>query len=308
MEERPTSSLGSPATTTSGSASNNFLQVPTKDGPLIEGRKRSGSVPVVKITLAVAWNLKTDYVRALKITWTRLCDVPRSNCRGILAIMDKVFEKFDQKDRHVKEVFYQAAFVDSMADCHGRRHSDNSIATLRDHVHFFVSLISQVINSLEKPPTDIFEHIDRIGSYHFHHLRQCGFRATMWDRLGVCLVDAISIQDCVRVFPEACKAWTIMIAALTDRLRSARKNFGFPLSLRGSNSSLNKATMLLNSVTISRSLISTPDGRRPSSPCISPLRRPNPDASFAKTPLEGSPKALKAAQKAPSNCELNIFV
>jgi hypothetical protein len=119
----------------------------------------------------------------------------------------------------------------------------NNFNLLQDHIHFFVSLISQVINSLEKPPTDIFEHIDKIGkrnififksdilgSYHFHHLRQCGFKAQMWDRLGVCLVDAISIQvntrfkslincfqDCVRVFPEACKAWTIMVAALIDR-------------------------------------------------------------------------------------------
>lgn len=39
----------------------------------------------------------------------------------------------------------------------------NSIATLRDHIHFFVSLISQVIQSLDKPPQLIFDHIDKIG-------------------------------------------------------------------------------------------------------------------------------------------------
>lgn len=78
-----------------------------------------------------------------------------------------------------------------------------------------------------------------LGSFH-HHLKQYGFRAQMWDTLGVCLVDAVVIQvglggrqghflrfqDCVRGFPEACKAWTLMVAALVDRLRSARKNYG----------------------------------------------------------------------------------
>lgn len=94
MLELPTTS--SDATATSPiSTTANFLQVPEDANPLMGSRKRSGSVPVVKITLAVAWQLKSDYIRALKITWTRLCDTPRSNCRGILAIMERVFEKFD---------------------------------------------------------------------------------------------------------------------------------------------------------------------------------------------------------------------
>ena len=61
--------------------------------PLV--RKRSGSAPLLQFTLAFAWNLKPDHVRALKVTWSRLCDTPRSNCRGILAIMERVFEKFE---------------------------------------------------------------------------------------------------------------------------------------------------------------------------------------------------------------------
>lgn len=81
--------------------------------PFVEGRKRAGSVPTVKYTLvivfitqsstfsnvsmvqAVAWSIKSDQVRALKVTWDRLCDTPRSNCRGILAIMERVMEKFE---------------------------------------------------------------------------------------------------------------------------------------------------------------------------------------------------------------------
>ncbi|CAD5225381.1 unnamed protein product [Bursaphelenchus okinawaensis] len=217
---------------TSSNGNNNFLTVPLTGSPPFT-RKRSGSVPVIRFTLAVAWSLKPDYIRALKITWDRLCDVPRANCRGILGIMERVFEKFESKDKHIKEVFYQAAFVDSMADTHGRRHSDKSIATLRDHIHFFVSLISQVIHSLEKPATDIFEHIDKIGAYHYH-MKKIGFNAQMWDTLGVLLVDAIVVQDCVRGFPEACRSWTLMVAALIDRLRSAKKQYGAPVTLRRS--------------------------------------------------------------------------
>lgn len=66
----------------------------------------------------------------------------------------------------MKEVFYNSAFVDGMADCAERRRSENaSIATLRDHIHFFVSLISQVIHSLEKCPQEILDHIDKIGEH-----------------------------------------------------------------------------------------------------------------------------------------------
>ncbi|KAE9547541.1 hypothetical protein FO519_009246 [Halicephalobus sp. NKZ332] len=191
-------------------------------------RKRSGSVPVIKFTLAVAWNIKPDYVRALKVTWARLCDTPRSNCKGIVAIMEKVFEKFESKEKQLKEVFYNSAFVDSMCEINickaERRKSGNqNIATLRDHIHFFVSLISQVIHSLDLMPQDIFEHIDKIGCYHAQ-LKKYGFRFQMFDKLGECLIDALVVQDCVRGFPEACKAWTVLVAALIDRLRSAPKH------------------------------------------------------------------------------------
>lgn len=70
-----------------------------------------------------------------------------------------------QKDKNVREIFYNTAFVDSMADRSARRHSNQSIATLHDHTHFFVSLISQVIQAIDSIPDEIFEHIDNIGTY-----------------------------------------------------------------------------------------------------------------------------------------------
>uniref|UniRef100_A0A914ERS0 Globin family profile domain-containing protein n=1 Tax=Acrobeloides nanus TaxID=290746 RepID=A0A914ERS0_9BILA len=209
------------------SQSPTHLGVPGASSSLPQ-RKRSGSVPVIRFTLATAWGVKPDFVRGLKITWSRLCDIPRSNCRGISAIMENVFEKFETKQKTVKEVFYNSAFVDSMHDHTEKRRSAASIVTLRDHIHFFVSLISQVIQSLDQSPQVIFEHIDKIGCFHTN-LKKYGFKAAMWDKLGECLIDALVVQDCVRGFPDACKAWTILVAALIDRLRSAPLKIKVPI-------------------------------------------------------------------------------
>ncbi|KAK0413763.1 hypothetical protein QR680_006978 [Steinernema hermaphroditum] len=205
------------ATPTSNQSTGNLLNVPSPLGP----RKRSGSVPSIRLTLATAWNLKQDQIRALKHTWGRLCEPPRSNCKGIVAIMDRVFEKLDTKEKSLRDVFYRSAFVDSMVDRGCKRQSASSIATLRDHTHFFVSLISRVIHSLDQHPQDTFEHIDKIGQFHAE-LRRFGFRASTWDKLGEILIDALVVQDCVRGFPDACRSWTLLIAALTDRLRAAK--------------------------------------------------------------------------------------
>uniref|UniRef100_A0A0M3I0K5 GLOBIN domain-containing protein n=1 Tax=Ascaris lumbricoides TaxID=6252 RepID=A0A0M3I0K5_ASCLU len=221
-------SVGSPETPP---PKTNLLRVPP-----ISIRKRSGSVPAIRYTLASAWGLKPDQSRALRVTWSRLCESPRSNCKGIVAIMDHIFEKFDEKDKNVREIFYNTAFVDSMADRSARRHSNQSIATLHDHTHFFVSLISQVIQAIDSIPDEIFEHIDNIGIFHAS-LKQYGFKQTMWDKLGEQVIDALVVQDCVRGFPDACRAWTILIAALIDRLRAGRSNFSAGNLLLGVNAS-----------------------------------------------------------------------
>lgn len=80
-----------------------------------------------------------------------------------------------------------------MHDHSERRRSTTSIVTLRDHIHFFVSLISQVIQSLDQSPIVIFEHIDKIGCFHTN-LKKYGFKASMWDKLGECLIDALVVQ------------------------------------------------------------------------------------------------------------------
>ncbi|KAJ1370628.1 hypothetical protein KIN20_032398 [Parelaphostrongylus tenuis] len=214
-------------------------------------RKRSGSAPALKaVTLAALWNLRKDQVRALRMTWERLCAPPRSNCKGIVNLVERVWEKLDRKDSSVRNIFYNAAFVETMHDRCERRRSKASIATLRDHTHFFVSLVSQVVQSLDVNPENILNHIDTIGRNHAF-LMQYGFRSQHWEKIGEYFIDIVVIQDCVRGYPEACRAWTILVAALVDRLRAAPRR-GSHVSLTSSQNSINGSRLSVSSLELRR--------------------------------------------------------
>ncbi|KAK6758443.1 hypothetical protein RB195_015953 [Necator americanus] len=229
----------------SANSSGSLLTVPSSTSLI---RKRSGSVPVFKvITLANLWNLRYEQVRALRMTWARLCEPPRSNCKGIVNLVERVWEKLDNKDPSVRNIFYNAAFVETMHERCERRRSKGSIATLRDHTHFFVSLVSQVIQNLDVDPQYILDHIETIGRNHAY-LKQYGFRSVLWDKVGEYFVDVVVIQDCVRGFPEACRAWTILIAALVDRLRASPRRGSCALSAASSQNSLCGSTHSENSI------------------------------------------------------------
>ncbi|WKY12576.1 hypothetical protein Q1695_003846 [Nippostrongylus brasiliensis] len=219
--------------------SNSLLTVPMM-------RKRSGSI-VMKgdaVIQAMFWNLKKEQVRALRMTWSRLCEPPRSNCRGIVNLVERVWEKLDNKDPSLRNIFYNAAFVETMHDRCERRRSKESIATLRDHTHFFVSLVSQVVQNLDNDPDSILEHIDHIGRSHAY-LKQYGFRSSHWEKVGEYFVDIVVIQDCVRGYPEGCRAWTILVAALVDRIRAAPRRGSMTPSRPSSRASLDDSSQKL---------------------------------------------------------------
>ncbi|CCG28262.1 GLOBIN domain-containing protein [Caenorhabditis elegans] len=219
----PKKKRNSSASVTSSPARSTTNRLAVPNPPL---RKRSGSAPSIKlITLASIWNLKHEHIRALKTTWARLCEPPRANCKGIVSLVERVWEKLDTKDKDVRNIFYNAAFVDSMHERCERRRS-GSIATLRDHTHFFVSLVSQVVSSLEKEPAKILEHLDHIGQSHAY-LKRYGFKSSHWEKVGEYFVDHVVIQDCVRGFPEACRAWTVLVSSIVDRLRAAPRRGSF---------------------------------------------------------------------------------
>lgn len=83
----------SSASVTSSPARSTTNRLAVPNPPL---RKRSGSAPSIKlITLASIWNLKHEHIRALKTTWARLCEPPRANCKGIVSLVERVWEKLD---------------------------------------------------------------------------------------------------------------------------------------------------------------------------------------------------------------------
>ncbi|CAI2353420.1 unnamed protein product [Caenorhabditis sp. 36 PRJEB53466] len=223
LPSTPKKKRNSSASVTSSPARSSANRLAVPNPPL---RKRSGSAPAIKlITLSSIWGLKHEHVRALKTTWARLCEPPRANCKGIVSLVERVWEKLDTKDKNVRNIFYNAAFVDSMHERCERRRS-GSIATLRDHTHFFVSLVSQVIASLEQEPAKILAHLDQIGQSHAY-LKRYGFKSSHWEKIGEYFVDHVVIQDCVRGFPEACRSWTVLVSSMVDRLRAAPRRGSF---------------------------------------------------------------------------------
>lgn len=44
---------------------------------------------------ASEWNMKPPHTRAIKMTWSRLCEPPRSHCKGIVALVERVWDKID---------------------------------------------------------------------------------------------------------------------------------------------------------------------------------------------------------------------
>uniref|UniRef100_A0A914W664 Globin family profile domain-containing protein n=1 Tax=Plectus sambesii TaxID=2011161 RepID=A0A914W664_9BILA len=203
----------------------NSLTVPEEPfgGPR---RKRSCSVPTARTTLALALHLKESHVRGLRLTWTRLCDNPRTSCKGILFIMERVFDRLEAKEKSVKQLFFTAAFVDGMADRTERRRGTQavSIVTLRDHANYFVQIITRIMNDLDQDPNSAFALFDQIGAKHVA-LRQFGFKPILWERFGECFIDVLSVQECVRAFPDATKAWTILIAGVVDRVKAGFEHY-----------------------------------------------------------------------------------
>ncbi|VDM59951.1 unnamed protein product [Angiostrongylus costaricensis] len=58
-------------------------------------------------------------------------------------------------------------------------------------------------------------------------------------------------MDCVRGFPEACRAWTILVAGLVDRLRAAPRRCSYVPLASGQNSIIN-STLSVSSLELRR--------------------------------------------------------
>uniref|UniRef100_A0A7E4V8K2 GLOBIN domain-containing protein n=1 Tax=Panagrellus redivivus TaxID=6233 RepID=A0A7E4V8K2_PANRE len=160
--------------------------------------------------------------RALRVTWNRLSEAPKTSGRGTLQIMEKVFDRMIAKESAVMTVYYRSAFIKCIEDrklrCQGR-----SIVTLRDHAHLLIDFIDTVLAIMfDEPVTKAVFDPTTIGRVHAP-LIPLGFDRNMWITLGECFAEVMFSQDVIRGYPHAAGAWSLLAVACTDRMYSACK-------------------------------------------------------------------------------------
>jgi hypothetical protein len=49
-------------------------------------------------------------------------------------------------------------------------------------------------------------------------LEPLGFDRRLWQEFGECFAEVMFTQDCIRAYPHAARAWSVLIVAITDRM------------------------------------------------------------------------------------------
>ncbi|VDL76158.1 unnamed protein product [Nippostrongylus brasiliensis] len=136
----------------------------------------------------------TDYQkRALKVTWKRLSEAPKTSGRGVIHIMEKVLTKVCESEPQITAIFYRSAFLSCIEDRRCRRTQACSIATIRDHAHILVEYVDAIIHTMfDGGPSSPNGPLDpeKIGAVHAR-LSPLGFDRRMWHVLGECFAERI---------------------------------------------------------------------------------------------------------------------
>ncbi|KAI1702940.1 globin-like protein 9 [Ditylenchus destructor] len=167
--------------------------------------------------------LTDGHRRALRITWKRLSEAPKTSGRGTLKIMEKVFAEIVTKNSQVMPVFYRAAFLKCIEDRrngYGKYGGNGTIATVRDHAHLLIDLIDGIMCVMFDAPfvKPVWDPAT-IGRAHAR-LVPMGLEREMWHRLGECFAEVMFSQECVRAYPHAASAWSMLSVAITDKMFS----------------------------------------------------------------------------------------
>ncbi|KAK0413761.1 hypothetical protein QR680_006977 [Steinernema hermaphroditum] len=162
--------------------------------------------------------------RALRVTWKRLSEAPKTSGRGTIQIMEKILEKLHDSDPSMMSIFYKSAFLSCIEDRRKRAGGlGPTIATLRDHANLLIDFVDSVLNvmfdiPLQKPVYDP----ETIGRIHAR-LAPLGFDRSIWHKLGECFAEVMFCQEVVRAYPQAASAWSLLAVAFTDKVYSACK-------------------------------------------------------------------------------------
>ncbi|CAI5452846.1 unnamed protein product [Caenorhabditis angaria] len=161
--------------------------------------------------------------RALKITWRRLSEAPKTSGRGTLHIMEKVLTKLCDQSPGVTAIFYKSAFLSCIEDRKCGRRQQASIATIRDHAHILITLIDDILHIMFEGPLQVVKYDPvTIGEVH-SRLAPLGFDRAIWHVFGECFAEVMFMQECIRAYPHAPSAWSLLAVALTDRIFSSSK-------------------------------------------------------------------------------------
>uniref|UniRef100_A0A915PPG9 Globin family profile domain-containing protein n=1 Tax=Setaria digitata TaxID=48799 RepID=A0A915PPG9_9BILA len=166
--------------------------------------------------------------RALRITWKRLSGAPRTSGRGTIPIMEKVFDKMCETTE-LMAIFYKSAFVSCVEEriCAKQKVSTNSapnFRTIRDHAILLADFIDDIISLMFDPNTTSRKSFDlrQIAQAHIH-LEPLGFHRRLWILFGESLAEVMFSQDCVRAYPHAASAWSLLSVTVSDYLYAASK-------------------------------------------------------------------------------------
>ncbi|CAI4225108.1 unnamed protein product [Auanema sp. JU1783] len=169
--------------------------------------------------------------RALKVTWKRLSEAPKTSGRGTIHIMEKVLNKLCELEPAVPRIFYKSAFLSCIEDRKNGRATGCSISTIRDHAHILVQFVDSILTCLFDGGTGI-EGLDpeSIGRSHAK-LYPLGFERRMWHQLGECFAEVMFMQECIRAYPHAPSAWSLLAVAMTDKMFSSGRTISSQSSL-----------------------------------------------------------------------------
>ncbi|VDN59924.1 unnamed protein product [Dracunculus medinensis] len=161
--------------------------------------------------------------RALRITWKRLSEAPRTSGRGMIAIMEKVFEKMNDA-MDIMPIFYKSAFLSCVEDKRrGASTHSRTITTVRDHAHLLIDFIDDLLDLMFDIP---LEHksldIATIGRIHAK-LEPMGFHRSLWNFFGESFAEVMFNQECVRAYPHAPSAWSMLSIVTTNALDAASR-------------------------------------------------------------------------------------
>ncbi|GMR59942.1 hypothetical protein PMAYCL1PPCAC_30137, partial [Pristionchus mayeri] len=168
--------------------------------------------------------------RALKVTWKRLSEAPKTSGRGTIQIMERILDKLIESEPSVPSLFYKSAFLSCIEDRRCGRSQSNerrwatTIATLRDHAHILVKFVDAIVQLMFEGSTVHHDIPDpeTIGIIH-NRLYPLGFNRKIWNLLGECFAEVFFMQECVRAYPHAASAWSLLCVSFTDRMYAACK-------------------------------------------------------------------------------------